>query len=53
MREPERRMSTKGVAKVNAVVYRDNRKSRVFFKKLGYRLDERGPLFGKPLNNKD
>lgn len=53
MRELERRMSTKGVAKVNAVVYRDNRKSRVFFKKLGYRLDECGLLFGKPLHDKD
>ena len=53
VRELERRMSRKGVVKVNAVVYRDNRISRWFFKKVGYQLDERGLLFGKFLHDKD
>ena len=53
VRELERRMSRKGVVKVNAVVYRDNRKSRGFFKNLGYQLDERGLLFGKLLHDRD
>ncbi len=53
VRELERRMSRKGVAKVNAVVYRDNQKSIGFFKKLGYQLDERSLLFGKLLRDKD
>src|SRR5712692_4654810 len=51
--ELERRMSRKGVAKVNAVVYRDNQKSIRFFKKLGYQLDERSLLFGKLLREED
>src|SRR2546428_7286554 len=53
VRELERRMSRKGVVKGNAVVYRDNRKSRWFFKNLGYQLDERGLLFGNLLHDKD
>ncbi len=49
VRELERRMEGKGVLKVNAVVYRDNKKSIEFFTKLGYQLDDRSLLFGKHL----
>jgi len=49
LNELERRMQGKGVVKVNAIVYRDNRRSIRFFKKLGYELDERSLLLGKRL----
>ena len=48
--ELERRMRKKGVLKVNAIVYRTNKKSINFFKKNGYEHHEEDLFFGKLLD---
>ncbi len=45
----ERRMKRKGVLKVNALVFRWNRKSLAFFKDMGYLADRRTIHHGKIL----
>ena len=47
--EVEARMKTKGVLKVNAIVYKTNTKSLNFFRKSGYASDERALILGKTL----
>lgn len=47
--EVERRMTKKGVLKVNAIVYRTNHKSLAFFRKAGYVIDDRSLIHGKIL----
>ncbi len=48
--EVEKRMRKKGVLKVNAIVYRTNKKSINFFKKNGYEHHEEDLFFGKLLD---
>ncbi len=50
--ELEKRMKKKGVLKVNAIVYRTNKKSIDFFKKNGYEHHEEDLFFGKFLAKK-
>jgi ribosomal protein S18 acetylase RimI-like enzyme len=47
--EVEKRMRRKGVLKVNAIVYRTNKKSINFFKKNGYEHHAEDLFFGKML----
>jgi ribosomal protein S18 acetylase RimI-like enzyme len=52
VREVERMMKAKGVVKVNASVYRWNRRSMAFFRKRGYDHDWKTIHFGKVLRAK-
>lgn len=52
IQELEKRMRKKGVLKVNAIVYRTNRKSINFFKKNGYEHHNEDLFFGKFLARK-
>ena len=47
IKEVEKRMRKKGVLKVNAIVYRTNKKSIDFFKKNGYEHHKEDLFFGK------
>ena len=47
--EVEARMRSKGVLKVNALIYNTNRNSIAFFKKIGYKHDETMTVHGKIL----
>ena len=44
-------MRRKGVLKVNAIVYRTNKKSINFFRKNGYEHHEKDMFFGKLLDS--
>ena len=47
--EVEARMKSKGVLKVNALIYNTNENSIAFFKKIGYQHDETTTIHGKIL----
>ena len=47
VREVERRMKAKGVVKVNASVYKWNKKSLAFFRASGYSADDKTVHVGK------
>jgi len=47
VREVERRMKAKGVVKVNASVYKWNKRSLAFFKASGYEIDDDTVHVGK------
>lgn len=49
LRELERRLAAKGAKKVNAQIYRWNRKSIAFFKASGYEVHEDLIMIGKSL----
>jgi ribosomal protein S18 acetylase RimI-like enzyme len=52
IKELEKRMRRKGVLKVNAIVYRTNKKSINFFRKNGYEHHEEDLFFGKLLDSR-
>ena len=47
VREVERRMRAKGVVKVNASIYKWNKRSIAFFKASGYEMDNKTVQVGK------
>jgi len=53
IRELERRLVDKGAKKVNAQVYRSNKKSLEFFKSLGYEVHSDLIMIGKQLKNRE
>jgi ribosomal protein S18 acetylase RimI-like enzyme len=52
IRELEKRLAEKGAKKVNAQVYRSNKKSLDFFNSLGYEVHSDLIMIGKHLTNK-
>ena len=53
LNELERRMRAKGVLKMNAMVYDDNKRSLGLFASLGYVQDRKAVLHGKVLTEGD
>jgi ribosomal protein S18 acetylase RimI-like enzyme len=49
VKEVEKRMKRKGCVKVNAIIYKWNRKSRRFFEEMGYTADATTVIHGKML----
>lgn len=47
VREVERRMRAKGIIKVNAIIYKWNRRSLAFFRRSGYDVDRTTVHAGK------